>query len=621
MSTEQGTDEHKHRESVAKTAESTRFRDRSDTQPQLTPPPKPLRRGSDTYFGPPQSIRLHHSRPSRGGLTMRLALPIIAAVTLALLGVAFIVRGQLFSLQLDDLKSDAADAVYTTGLFGRLLLIHRDKFLLDNPEYLRKAEWKAGNHWLVSHGFVSPEDWSAATGFQLDEYAPASVMDQAGRKTILGELDRLFASQDIDSELVYVSLFNADGSVLAASGRRSFRFDVNAVKSVPFSEDGARIGNAQIQVDYLAAMEPQPLVRGVARLYANDGETRIGSAIVILRTDRHDRQQKSLFLLLLGVAVVLALLMAAVCWYSARRVINPMRRLAADMQAIAEGDYTRRAAVRENDEMGLLAQAFNSMAERLRLARLNEQETSRLESDLSIARDIQNNLLPPQTPRVRGLDIHTAYRPAKEIGGDYFDFLPVDGEHMGLVVADASGKSIPAALVMSTTRAILRFVAPGSQSAAETLTRANAILSVDIPRGMFVTAYYVILDPRDNTMLCASAGHTPLLIARGDGSVELMNPGGIALGFDGGPIFQRSIREQRVRLERGDRVLLYTDGVVECVNIANEEYSDRRLREFLRRNRELSSHDFVGALMADLDRHRGTADMRDDTTIVTFKVL
>lgn len=321
---------------------------------------------------------------------------------------------------------------------------------------------------------------------------------------------------------------------------------------------------------------------------------------------------------LLGIELVF---MAAVCWIVLKKTGGLMVRLASDMQAMAEGDFSRRSDLAGADEIGLLAQAFNSMAERLRVARVNERENSRLESDLAVARNIQNNLLPPQTPRVRGLDIFTSYRPAKEIGGDYFDFLPVDNQHMGIVVADASGKSIPAALVMSTTRAILRFVAPGGASAADTLTRVNAILSVDIPRGMFVTAYYLIFDPLDNSMVCASAGHTPLLIARANDTVEQINPGGIALGFDRGTVFQRSIREQRVELEQGDRVLLYTDGVAECVNPANEEYSERRLREFLRRNRELSSHDFVGALVADLDRHRGTADIRDDTTIVTFKVL
>ncbi len=192
---------------------------------------------------------------------------------------------------------------------------------------------------------------------------------------------------------------------------------------------------------------------------------------------------------------------------------------------------------------------------------------------------------------------------------------------MGLVIADASGKSVPAALVMATTRAVLRFVAPDVRSASAALSQMNRILSVDIPRGLFVTMYYIILELRENTMLCASAGHNPLFIARRDGTVEEITPGGIALGFDNGGIFDSSIREQRVTLESGDRVLLYTDGVVECANQANEEYSDRRLREFLRRNRDLSSRDFVGALMADLDRHRGTAEMRDDTTVVTFKML
>ncbi len=598
------------------TADSARFRALSGGEDLAAP----KQRGQDGFFAS-QSIRMH-ARPGRGGLAARLAVPVVCAMLAGLIVFSCVVRERVVRIQLDVLKADASSSSLITSVFGRLLISNKQRFLAENPEYLHQAEWKAGDHWLVKNGFVSPDDWVAATGFQLDEYAPASVMEEAAGATILGDMSRYLDSPRADSEIVAAYILDADDSLLASSRKSGFRFDPVALSAFPLPAEYVETGSCRVYVDYLADADPEPLVRGVARImdYEN-GDRRIGSAVVIIRTNRHARELTSFLLLLAGLGLLLILFLVLACWYSARRVTLPMRRLASDMQAIAEGDFTRRAAVRESDELGLLAQAFNSMAERLRIARLNERETDRLESDLAIARDIQNNLLPPQTPRVRGLDIFSSYRPAKEIGGDYFDFLPVDESHMGLVVADASGKSIPAALVMSTTRAILRFVAPGGESAAETLTRVNAILSVDIPKGLFVTAYYVILDPLGKSMLCASAGHNPLLLARADGSVEMLNPGGIALGFDSGPIFQRSIREQRVKLATGDRVLLYTDGVVECVNAANEEYSDRRLREFLRRNSELSSHDFVGALLAELDRHRGAVDMRDDTTIVTFKVL
>ena len=616
-------DKHDTRQVESAAAASTQYRHTMPVEDSdAAGAPGDARHPSDAYGSiGAKSIRLY-PRSSRGGLAMRLAVPIVAAMLAGLIIFSLILYDSVFELQIGNLKVGVANETYMTSLLGRLLITHRDKFLKENPEYLQRGEWRAGQHWLVTHDFVRKEDWIAATGFQLDEYAPVSIMDRAAEKIILSDFNLFVNSSVVGSELVAVYILNADGSPLAGTQRDGFPFAPLNLKAVPLPSDAVEVGGARITVDYITSIGPEPLVRGVARILSQDDpDTIIGSAIVVMRTNRRSTGRNSFMFLVGCLALGLTAVMAVICWYSARRVTAPMRRMAADMQAIAEGDYARRAGVQEANEMGLLAMAFNSMAERLRVARVNERETSRLESDLSIARDIQNNLLPLQTPRVRGLDMHTSYRPAREIGGDYFDFLPVDDQHMGLVVADASGKSIPAALVMSNTRAILRFVAPGSLSAAETLTRVNSILSVDIPKGMFVTAYYIILDPLDNSILCASAGHTPLLLARADDSVEILNPGGIALGFDSGPIFQRSIREQRVKLKSGDRVLLYTDGVVECVNTANEEYSDRRLREFLRRNRALSSHDFVGALLADLDRHRGPAEMRDDTTIVTFKVL
>ncbi|MCC8191265.1 MAG: SpoIIE family protein phosphatase, partial [Planctomycetes bacterium] len=600
-------------------AESTHFRVAGRAQDADAFPER--RRSAESYHGAGNSIRLH-TTPSRGGLAMKLTVPILVSMLAGLFVVLLVIRTRMYNLQLRELEADTANTTFVTGMFGRLLILHRDRFLAENPGYNTSQEWQSGAHWLVTEGFVSPEIWAAETGFDPEEYAPAAVLEKAAERTILSTMTQWINSPIGGLEIVAVYLLNADRSVYALGHNANATFDPAILRAAPVSPAFTEAGDIRVHIDYLADAEPEPLVRGVARLYTSGTPRQyMGSVVVVVRTAHLLAERNAFLARSLVLAAILALCMTVICWYAARRVTGTIRKLAADMQAMAEGDYTRRSGITEGGELGQLAQAFDSMAERLRVARTNEKENNRLESDLAIARSIQNNLLPLQTPRVRGLDIHTAYRPAKEIGGDYFDFLPVDSQHMGIVVADASGKSIPAALVMSTTRAILRFVAPGSLSAAETLTRTNAILSVDIPKGMFVTAYYVILDPLNNTLLCASAGHTPLLIARCDGSVEQLNPGGIALGFDGGPIFQRSIREKRITLDKGDRVLLYTDGVVECVNPANEEYSERRLREFLRRNRDLSSHDFVGALMTDLDRHRSAADMRAATTVVTVKGL
>ena len=602
---------------ISHAAESTQFRALGHF-----PDPDVVRespRPTDPLHGSMKSIRLHAPRSTQAGLAFKLAAPIVTVMVVGLVVAALFAREHLFDVHLRDLKSDAASAAFLSGVFGRVYLSQREKFLAANPDYPTSEEWRTGDHWLIAKELVEPEEWVRATGFELNEYAPASALDRAEKSVILGNLTQWLNATGSSSELTAIYLLDANGKLLASSENERFKFNAAILKSKPLPLAFIEAGGSRVLTDYVADFEPEPLIRGVSRIM--EGDRRIGTTVAVIRSARMISEVRAFFYLGLASTAVIACLIGFVSWYSARRITVPLRQLISDMHAMAEGDYSRRSTPSGTAELSLLGQAFNSMAERLRVALENEKENTRLERDLDVAREIQYNLLPPQTPRVRGFDIHCSYRPAKEIGGDYFDFLPVDDHHMGITIADASGKSIPAALVMSTTRAILRFVAPGSISAAETLTRVNAVLSVDIPVGIFVTAFYLILDPVARTMTCASAGHTPLLIARTDGTVEIVNPGGIALGFDRGTIFERSIREQRVQLAEGDRVLLYTDGVVECVNPANEEYSDRRLREFLRRNRELSSHDFIGALLADLDRHRGVADMRDDTTIVTFMVL
>ncbi|MCC8108670.1 MAG: hypothetical protein LIQ30_06405, partial [Planctomycetes bacterium] len=161
--------------------ESTDFRGGPDAEPvrdsgQSTRVP-PGRPKSDTFVGQ-KSVRIKYTK-SRAGLAVRLALPVLAATIAGLIILALVVRDRLSVLQLNDLRSDATYIAFHTGTLGRFLIYHQQKFLEEHPEYLEMAEWPAGDHWLVTHGFVSQDEWVEANGFQLDEYAPASIMERA----------------------------------------------------------------------------------------------------------------------------------------------------------------------------------------------------------------------------------------------------------------------------------------------------------------------------------------------------------------------------------------------------------------------------------------------------------
>ncbi len=579
------------------------------------------------FYGNTSSICMH-SQATAWGMATKITAPVFVALILLLAVFAYIIWQGVGSLQESNIQAKAYPVAKTTANYGRILIAWRDRFLKSHPEFDTATEWRVDEHWLVKGGFITANKWALMMGAAPDATVPIEDLEAAEARAVLLNLNEFQPDSNTflsgDREMLAAYIVDGSGRLMASSIDMGSNLPTTDPYYWRLDRDPALEGGEDggVDIDYVADREYGSLLRAVTPIIRNAiNREVIGTAIVLFRTDRLTYERREFTSIMVILVVCLIMILTLICWLSARRFVKPLRRLVNDMHAIADGDLSRRSSLSGNDEIGALAYAFNIMAERLRVAKMNAAEANRLDSDLAVAKGIQNSLLPPQTPHIRGLDIFTSYRPAKEIGGDYYDFLPVDNQHMGIVVADASGKSIPAALVMSTTRAILRFVAPGARSAAETLTRTNAILSVDIPRGMFVTAYYLIYDPLKSSMVCASAGHNPLLIGKADGTVELVNPGGIALGFDQGPIFQKSIKDQTVTLASGDRVLMYTDGVVECTNIDNEEYSDRRLQEFLRRHRELSSDDFIGALLADLERHRGAADIHDDTTIVTFKVL
>jgi serine phosphatase RsbU (regulator of sigma subunit) len=320
---------------------------------------------------------------------------------------------------------------------------------------------------------------------------------------------------------------------------------------------------------------------------------------------------------LAGVAAVIGLIG---CLLVASFMTRPIKTLVKDLKVVEEGHLEHRTKVATKDEIGALAATFNEMVEGLQEREALAQQQLKVENELAVATQIQQNLLPKAIPEIPGFDIGAYYDSALQVSGDYYDFMELQADLHGIIVADVSGKGVPGSMVMTMARAMIRMASATSIDPVKTMQRSNAILHPDIKRGMFLTCMYGILDPEQKSFKIISAGHNPLYYyrARTD-SMEEYNPNGMGLGIDSGKIFDRLLQEETVTFEPGDRAVLYTDGVNEAMNEAGEIYGDPRLLQFCQDNKDLTSAEFIDKLVLDIADHRGNAEQSDDITIVSIK--
>jgi phosphoserine phosphatase RsbU/P len=207
-----------------------------------------------------------------------------------------------------------------------------------------------------------------------------------------------------------------------------------------------------------------------------------------------------------------------------------------------------------------------------------ERERDLRERDLKAAGEVQNHLQPHVFPDIGEVEIESLSQASTHLGGDYYDVLPVDDRRWGFVIADVAGKGPAAALMMAACRASLRLCAPGEPSAAAVVRRLNRALHADMPGGMFISLFYGILDLDTNRLTYVRAGHEPAILLRaGGGAPELLSAGGLALGFDEGPVFDAMLEETVMDLAPGDLLALYTDGITEAANALGEEFGRERM--------------------------------------------
>ena len=269
---------------------------------------------------------------------------------------------------------------------------------------------------------------------------------------------------------------------------------------------------------------------------------------------------------------------------------------------------------------------FKSIAEQSAFALYNAiiyseaNEKKRLDHDLQIARDIQRILLPSKPPQVDGFDIAGVNIPARQVSGDYFDYISVDADRFGVVIADVSGKGVPASLIMAICRSVLRAEARLGQSPAEVLRKVNRQLYPDIKEDMFISMAYVILDHKSNLVTLSRGGHdAPLLYRAASGEVEVLKPPGMALGIDSGDVFDRITGDLSVPLERDDCLVLYTDGVTEMLDANGDEFGPERMIQSVRASAREGAQGVITRLTADVRNFANGHPQNDDITLIVVR--
>ena len=249
-----------------------------------------------------------------------------------------------------------------------------------------------------------------------------------------------------------------------------------------------------------------------------------------------------------------------------------------------------------------------------------DRERDLRERDLRLAGEVQHHLRPHVFPDIGEVEIEALSQPSTHLGGDYYDVLAVDGHRWGFVIADVAGKGPAAALMMAACRATLRLCAVGEPSPSVVVKRVNRALHADMPRGMFISLFYGILDLDTNRFTYVRAGHEPALLLRAaGGEPELLEAGGLALGFDDGPVFDSVIEEGDVELRAGDLLALYTDGITEAANAAGDEFGRERFAQALARHEQTSLAKMVDKLDRYLRQFSALAQRNDDRTLLLVR--
>ena len=308
----------------------------------------------------------------------------------------------------------------------------------------------------------------------------------------------------------------------------------------------------------------------------------------------------------------------------ARSITGSVHALSQGTEHVRQGDFSYKVQVRSRDQLGELADSFNLMTTSIQDLLRESAEKQRLEEELRIARDIQMKLLPKDRIDVPGLSIAPFCLPAMEVGGDYYDFIPLGDDRLALLIADVSGKGTSAALYMAELKGLMLSLSQIYHSPRKLLVEANKILAATLDSRSFITMVYAVIDMNERRMTYARAGHNPIfhLSPNGGGDrINVLAPDGMGLALDRGAHFERVLREDSLEFKSGDVLLFFTDGISEAMNTRNELFGEERIRSIMEENADLEMDELREKIVDEVFDFAGGAVQHDDMTMVLVKVL
>lgn len=323
------------------------------------------------------------------------------------------------------------------------------------------------------------------------------------------------------------------------------------------------------------------------------------------------------YVILLGIGMIIIGILISI--NLSRKMAKPVYELASDVREFGNGNLTHRIDLKTDDEFRMLGSAFNHMAGSIQAyTKKLEVETKRregLESELRIAADLQRSLLPEKSPQIKGLDLAGWSQPAAQVGGDFFDYIELGENRVCVMIGDATGKGLPAALLTNECWSMLAAFSQGATSPADLLSKTNNALCRRLGNsGQFVTLFLMLIDIPNARMQYSVAGHNPPLFVGFNPSREKLLTS--RHGFPLGLFKDCKFEDVDLALNPADTILLYSDGLTDAPGPCNGRYGDKRLRSSLNETAQKPMPDLITCIRRDLDAHTGGTEIRDDITIV-----